>query len=271
MEHHFDTPVPTRLYAVVGAGRIEVRAGERDTTDVVVTGQDAEETRVEERGDGIVIVAPRQRGLFGRGGIDVTVDLPSGSDLRIKSGSAEVVVTGDLGAVSVQTGSGAVDVEHATGATQLETGSGRVRLGDADGDVRVKSGSGDVSIGGAARGVVASLGSGHVELGSVGGTVRVKSGSGDLRVQRAAGDITLVTGSGDLEVGSITSGRISSKGGSGDVRVGVPAGVPVWTDVSTMSGRISSTLPHLGEPAPGQDHVELRVHSGSGDITLVSL
>src|SRR4051812_6056285 len=105
MDHHFETPGRTRLFAILGAGRIEVRATERDTTDVVVTGQDADRTRVEERGDGIAIVAPRQRGLFGRSGIDVTVDLPSGSDLEIKTGSAEVAVTGDLGSVVVQTGS----------------------------------------------------------------------------------------------------------------------------------------------------------------------
>ncbi|MFI2707032.1 DUF4097 family beta strand repeat-containing protein, partial [Nocardioides sp. CER28] len=129
----------------------------------------------------------------------------------------------------------------------------------------------DVSIGAAGRTVVASVGSGDVELGSVSGPVRVKTGSGTLRVHRATGDITLSTGSGDLEIGSISSGRVTGKGGSGDIRVGVPAGVPVWTDVSTVSGRISSTLPRLGEPGPGQDHVEVRAHSGSGDITLVSL
>src|SRR6478752_5304895 len=132
MEHHFDTPGPTRLHAVLGAGRIDVRASDRDTTDVVVTGPDADETRVEERGGGILIVAPRQRGLFGRGGTDVTV-------------------TGDNGAVVVQTGSAGIDVEHSTGSTVLETGSGRIQLGDTDGDVRIKSGSGNVSVGAAAR------------------------------------------------------------------------------------------------------------------------
>jgi DUF4097 and DUF4098 domain-containing protein YvlB len=271
LNHHFETPGTTRLVAVLGAGRIDVRASERDTTDIVVTGQDADQTRVEERGGGIMIVAPRQRGLFGRGGIDVTVDLPVDSDLRIKTGSAEVTVTGDLGSVLVQTGSGAIDVEHSSGTTSLETGSGRIQLGDTEADVRVKSGSGDVSIGAAARTVVASVGSGDVELGSVGGTVRVKSGSGTLRVHRATGDVSLTTGSGDLEVGAISRGRVTGKGGSGDIRVGIPAGVPVWTDVSTVSGRITSSLPRTGEPAPGQDHVEVRVHSGSGDITLVSL
>lgn len=271
MDYHFDTPGQTRLNAQLGGGHITVRASDRDTTDVVVTGPDADQTRVEERGSAITITAPRQRRPFGRGGIDVVVDLPSDSDVRIRTGSAEVAVTGDLGAVMVQTGSGAIDVEHSTEATVLETGSGRIQLGDTDGDVRIKSGSGDVSIGAAARTVVASVGSADIEVGSATGTVHVKSGSGDLRVHRASGDVTLTTGSGDLEVDSIAKGRISGKGGSGDIRVGVPAGVPVWTDVSTISGRISSTLPRLGEPAPGQDHVEVRVHSGSGDITLVSL
>jgi hypothetical protein len=58
------------------------------------------------------------------------------------------------------------------------------------------------------------------------------------------------------------------KGASGDVTVGVPAGVPVWTDISTVTGAIRSQLPHAGQPAEGADHVEVRAKTVSGDIVL---
>jgi DUF4097 and DUF4098 domain-containing protein YvlB len=119
--------------------------------------------------------------------------------------------------------------------------------------------------------VAVSSGSGDVELGTTRGPVRVKTGSGTLRVSNAGGDVTHTTGTGDLEVRSATRGRISGKGASGDIRIGIPAGIPVWTDVGTMSGQIRSTLRGAGRPAPGQDHVEVRARTASGDILLVEL
>ena len=77
------------------------------------------------------------------------------------------------------------------------------------------------------------------------------------------------TGSGDLVIGTANRGRVTAKGASGDVHVGVPAGVPVWTDVSTVSGRIrSEPRPAPASPRTGADYVELRAKTVSGDIVL---
>ena len=62
-----------------------------------------------------------------------------------------------------------------------------------------------------------------------------------------------------------------AKGASGDVRVGIPSGLPVWTDLSTVSGSIRSSLEGAGQPAEGQDHVELRAKTVSGDIVLTQI
>ena len=51
------------------------------------------------------------------------------------------------------------------------------------------------------------------------------------------------------------------------VHTGVP-GTPVWTDVRTASGRLSSDLPSTGEPAPDQPYLEVRATTASGDVTL---
>jgi len=50
--------------------------------------------------------------------------------------------------------------------------------------------------------------------------------------------------------------------------IGIPAGVPVWTDVTTVSGSIHSDLRGAGQPEPGADYVELRAKTVSGDIDL---
>jgi hypothetical protein len=64
---------------------------------------------------------------------------------------------------------------------------------------------------------------------------------------------------------------MTAKGASGDVHIGVPAGVPVWTDISTVSGEIRSTLRGAGQPQDGADHVEVRAKVVSGDIVLTQV
>jgi len=78
----------------------------------------------------------------------------------------------------------------------------------------------------------------------------------------------MATGSGDFLLDHAKRGRITAKGASGDVVVGIPTGVPVWTDLTTVSGRIRSSLEGAGQPDEGQDHVELRAKTVSGDIVL---
>jgi DUF4097 and DUF4098 domain-containing protein YvlB len=66
-------------------------------------------------------------------------------------------------------------------------------------------------------------------------------------------------------------GSLTAKNASGDIRVGIPAGTPVWTDVSSLTGRIGSDLEGAGQPEPGQDYVEVRAKTVSGDIVLKQL
>ena len=80
--------------------------------------------------------------------------------------------------------------------------------------------------------------------------------------------MSLATASGDLVVESALRGKVSMRSASGDVQVGVPAGLAVWTDITTVTGDISSTLESAGEPAEGADYVELRATTVSGDIAL---
>ena len=46
-------------------------------------------------------------------------------------------------------------------------------------------------------------------------------------------------------------------------------GTPIWTDLTTLTGAVRSSLLSAGEPAEGQAHLELRVASVSGDIEIL--
>ena len=73
---------------------------------------------------------------------------------------------------------------------------------------------------------------------------------------------------GDVSIDLVDRGRLTVKGASGDVRIGVKAGVPVWTDITTVSGTIRSELQGAGQPQEGEDHIEVRAKTVSGDIAL---
>ncbi len=267
----FATPTPTQLYVENGAGRISIAATDTSTTTVRVSGERAEEATVVQDDDRISVIAPKHRAGFFSGdqALAIEVELPTGSHLVVKSGSASLAATGELSTVRVKSGSGDVRLDVVGGAAEVDTGSGDITLATAAGDLRVRSGSGDVDLRSVAGSTSVSTGSGDVRIGRADGPVVVKTGSGDLEIVQAERDVASTPGSGDVVVRSARRGRIVAKGASGDIVVGVPVGTPVWTDLTTMTGRVTSTLPSAGQPAPGADHVELRATTVSGDIALV--
>jgi hypothetical protein len=66
-------------------------------------------------------------------------------------------------------------------------------------------------------------------------------------------------------------GQAQLKNVSGDIRLGIPDGTPVWTDISSSTGQVRSTLTPTGAPAEGQDHVRVRAKTVTGDVYLEKL
>ena len=233
--YEFETYEPVDLYVELGKGEVEVTASDTTATTVEVEGRDSERVEVRQDGRQISVIGPKgNRGGFfgGEQSYTVTINLPVHSNAVLKTGSADVALDGTFGHGQVKSGSGDVDVAHAEGTLSVSTGSG------------------------------------DVEIGTTHGQAVVKTGSGDLEIGRAGDGVSMSTGSGDMKIGAATRGKFSAKGASGDVLIGVPAGVPVWTDVTTVSGTIHSDLRGAGQPEPGADYVELRAKTVSGDIDL---
>lgn len=269
--HHFETHQPVALHVEIGRGDVTVHCVETTETSVVVEGSGAGDVLVEQDVDTVRVVEPRRTGLFRTSSVSVVVTLPLDSSAVVRTGSADVTVDGRAGDVQVRSGSGDVSLDEASGRVHVETGSGDVRIGSIGGDAKVKSGSGDLAVDRAAGDLAVSTGSGDVSVVTSYGATEVKTGSGDLDLRHAHGDVALTTGNGDLSVGQVHRGRVTVRGASGDVHVGVTRDVPVWTDITTITGSISSDLRGAGEPTEGQDHIEVRARTVSGDISLVEV
>ncbi|MFY0409880.1 DUF4097 family beta strand repeat-containing protein [Solicola sp. PLA-1-18] len=252
--HTFDTPDPLSLSVRLGAGSVTVTASDTatSTVDLAAHGDEArtlvDRATVEQPGRDLLVDVPRARGHRGAD-LDVTVSVPTGSDVRVATDSADITLTGRLGTVVVSSGSGDVSVEAAAGAAEVTTGSGDVEVGTVDGPVSVRTGSGDLRVRRAAA---------EAEL---------KSGSGDLTVDDAGGDVVLKSGSGDLTVGRVGASRVQATNASGSVRVGVADDLPAWLDLSTVTGRVTSDL-DAAEPADGEPYAQVHAKTVSGDVVV---
>jgi len=278
-EYRFETHSPVNLVAEISKGNVSVQCLDTTESIVRVEGKHADDVIVEQRGDSISVLEPGRGRIFGDNALQVEIVLPEGSNPAVRTGSADIQVgsadiqvEGRAGHAQLRSGSGDCTIDAVEGHLLVETGSGEVRVDDVQGNLKVKSGSGDIEIGEAGGTSSISTGSGDVSIENAYGTTVVKTGSGDLSISAAHGDTSFSTGSGDVSVDLVERGRLAVKGASGDVSIGVPigvrAGVPVWTDVTTVSGTIRSDLQGAGQPREGQDHIEVRAKTVSGDIAL---
>ena len=269
-DHRFETHEPVALYVEIGSGQIDVTATDTEESRVEITGRHADEVDVALDGRDLRIVGPRRRTGFlsDDSSLLVTVTIPTTSDLAVRTGSADLGVIGEIGTSHVKSGSGDVRLDVLSGPNTTETGSGDVEIEEARSAARIKCGSGDVTVRHAGSAMAVSTGSGDVQIGTSQGPAVVKTGSGDVRVVEAGGDLSMTTGSGDLQIDTARRGKFSAKGASGSVHVGIPAGTPIWTDISTVSGRIHNNVEGVGQPTEGADHVELRATTVSGDVIL---
>ncbi|MFT4294438.1 MAG: hypothetical protein QM582_03390 [Micropruina sp.] len=207
--------------------------------------------------------------------------LPEGADLDLKVGGGDIVIDGRSGELRARTGGGDVRFDDAgdavvhtgggdiravrTGQGNLDTGGGDISI-DSLGEGRLHSGGGDVHVGAIASGAV-KTGGGDIYVGRTEGDVSVSTGGGDVRMDSCRGATEVITGAGDVSA-HVVSGRWQARTGAGDIIVSVPPGIPVWQDLSSPLGDVSSRLGGRGEPAEGQDHIEIIARTGTGDISL---
>lgn len=180
----------------------------------------------------------------------VTVRAPAGSRLTLRTGAGDIKVRGRAGDTAARTGSGDVRLDAVDGDIEVTTGSGQVDAGEVSGRTRAKTGSGDLSLAG------------------LRGPAEVRAGSGTVRLGGVRGDLIARAGSGDVTIADVEAGRLDLTTGSGDLRVGVHAGVTAELDISSGSGRVRSDLDVADRAPQTSPAVVVRGRTGSGDVLV---
>ncbi len=232
----------------VPVGTVEVYATDPGIVELLVDSSDADEFEIFKTGDRISARHPSRWRMRGRSS-RIVAHVPPGTDIEINSSSGEVRLIGSLGVVRVHTASGDIEVGDVA-RIDVTTASGQLTCGAVSGDAHVSSVSGDCSI------------------RLVGGRLEATLTSGGLRVDECDGDVMVGSTSGDVRVARCRGSDIAVRSIAGDVRVGLPSGIRVEAEISTLSGRAS-----LPEPAPSTDRadrrpVRLHLRTVSGDIRV---
>ena len=157
MEKIFETPGTVRLHVQNEVGLVAVTATRTEETVVWLEAHTpgaeelVERATVECRPSGrrhLVVVKVPKQGLGGRfirrNPVTVRVDLPEGSDVTVATGSADVEVTGPIGAADFTTASGDVVADDVAANLTARSASGGLTVGAVGGDLKVQTASGDL-------------------------------------------------------------------------------------------------------------------------------
>jgi DUF4097 and DUF4098 domain-containing protein YvlB len=189
----FDTPAPISTVLDIPAGHVRFIAADRADTTVEVLPLDASKSRdvkaaeqtTIDYADGVLrIETPAKNQYLGlSGSIEVTIELPAGSRVKAKAGSAELRTVGRLGDVAFDGAYRQIQIDEAAS----------VRLTAVDGDV---------------------------EIGRLGGPAQISTARGDIRIAEAmGGTVVLSTQSGDISIGAAVGVSAALDAGTGRGRI----------------------------------------------------
>jgi len=239
-----------RVDVRIQSGRVDIDAGTSDgVIEVLAEGKDTDALEIKAFGDTVTIRQP-PGGWLRSSAIRLHLRTPAGSEVSISSASADVAVSGRIGELAAKLASGDIRIE----------GAANVQVRTASGDVRIKSVAGNAEI---------ATASGDVQIGNVEGRIGVTLASGNLRIERACDSVQVNSASGDIGVACCLGDDINFKTVSGDIQVGLPKGIKVDADLTSLSGELN--MPKKAHPVrSGSDSrlVRLSAKSISGDIRV---
>jgi hypothetical protein len=274
----FETPNPITADVDVVHGDVRIRAADSPHTVVTVEPSDAangddrkiaEQTRVEYSAGRLIVRTPKLRSWLPRsagGSVDVTIELPSGSQLQGTGGLTDFHSEGSLGEVRIKLGMGRVDVASAESLT-VKNGTGEIAVDRAGGNVDIAAGSGDVRLREVAGGSIKNS-NGDVWVGEAHGDLRVVSANGDIAVDVANAPVSAKTANGAVRLGEVVRGAVVLETHLGDLEVGIREGTPAYLDVKATAGRVRNALDASEAPTPGADSVEVRARTTVGNVVI---
>ena len=275
----FDTPEPISATITVVIGDVRISAGDRDITAVEVqpsdpsNGEDrkaAEQTVVEYVDGHLHVKAPKLRSwLPGHtgGSVDVTVELPAGSNVHGGGQLMDFHSDGRLGKTRITTGLGRIRVDEAA-TLSVKSGTGDITVGRATGDAEITAGSGEVRLRELDAAARIKNSNGDTWVGEVRGDAQLKAANGSIAVDLANAGIGARSAHGDVRLGEVVRGSVVLETKVGDLEVGIRDGTAAWLDVSSRLGKLHNALDRADKPGSSAETVEVRARTSVGDIVV---
>ncbi len=275
----FDTagPISATIDVVVGDVRISAGDGAAAVIDVRPSDSSndedvkaAEQTRVEFANENLLVKAPKLRSWRSRsagGSIDVTIELPAGSQVRATGQMTDFSLAGRLGDCRIRTGMGQIALDEVD-TPNLKTGIGDISVERATSHAEIVAGSGDVRAAELGASAVIKNSNGDTWVGSAGGDLRVQAANGSITVDRSRASVVAKSSNGDVRLGEVARGSVVLETALGDLEVGIPEGVPAWLDARAVAGRVQNALEPGSAPDSAADSVEVRARTTAGNVLI---
>jgi hypothetical protein len=275
----FDTPEPISVRLSLGFVLANVRVTASDRTDTTVDVSPAdpssnadvkivEQTRIDYADGRLTVRAPRLGALFGRtGSVDLTIALPTGSQLHGETGMGEFQCEGRLGECRLKTGYGEIRLD-AAGTVDLHSASGDITVDRAAGGAEITASNGAVNIRRIDGSATVKNSNGTTWIGEVTGDLRVNGANGGVTVDRAHAGVTVKTANGSVRIGEVARGAVTLETAAGSLEVGIRVGAAAWLDLNTVAGRVRNELAAAAGPDDANETVEVRARTYVGDVIV---
>ncbi|RGC66727.1 hypothetical protein C5N14_21925 [Micromonospora sp. MW-13] len=277
---NFETPEPISVTLELGVvGDVRIAASDRTDTVVEVRPSDetdesdvkaAQQVRVDYTNGTLRVTGPKARAFdFSRKtrSVDVSIELPSGSQVSAEMQVGDVRCAGRLGECRLKTSAGNFWLER-TGPLRLDTSAGHVTADGITGNAEISTGSGKVQIGEVEGTAVVKNSNGETAIDAVTGDLRVRAANGDIHVERAGAGVDAKTSNGSIRLGEVVRGSVVLGTAMGNLDVGIAAGTAAWLEVNTAFGHVRNLLENATRPDEADETVEVRGRTSYGDITI---
>lgn len=273
----FETPEPVSVTLELGVANVRIAASDRADTVVEVRPtndaddsdvQAAQQVRIDHTSGTVQITGPKRTFDFSKKSksVDVSIELPSGSQLSAHLQMGDVRCAGRLGECRVRT-TGNVWLER-TGPLRLHTGIGHVTVDGIAGDAEISTGSGKVQVGEVEGAAVVKNSNGDTAIDAVAGELRVRNANGAIEVERAGTGVDAKTSNGSIRLGELVRGSVVLGTSNGNLDVGIAEGTAAWLEVNTGYGQVRNLLENATRPEEAEHTVEVRGRTSYGDIVI---
>jgi len=186
------------------------------------------------------------------GKVRIAISIPNNSSVSLDTSSGALNVSdGVIADLSVDSGSGDITVAHAAGDLRIRNSSGHIKFGQVDSSLQIDTGSSSATI--------------EQALGDV----KMETSSGDLTIGVAAGKVQFNSGSGEVKISEAHGKSINVKTSSGNISVGVPQHIMVYTNIKSANGLITGDLVNNGPDTPSEsDTLKISVDTASGNTDV---